>query len=376
MLAERHPIKSVHHRRDREPVVTSPNWKTRYAEIRPTYETYEKKLRELVTTVLDHAKIDVVQVEGRVKTVDSFAEKIGRKSGKYADPIEDMTDLVGLRIIAYYVEDVDRIVSLLRKEFDVLEEHSANKQSELAPDQFGYTSNHLTVRIGSRSAWLEWAPYAGIAVEFQVRTTLQHAWAAVNHKLSYKRVEEVPISLQRRLFRLSALFEMADEQFSAIRNAASELSDEYSDNVKQGNLDFQIDADSIDAYLQISKKMRRISGIAVGEFGVNIRGADRVLIELSRSDLIKVAGHLGARTIDEFDRLLPGTDAEIRRVLGVLTEKVPTLKPDDAGTTTPKLATFIATALHGMSREFFDSIYEGGGWEIFAEVREALGNRS
>ncbi|MBM7859465.1 RelA/SpoT domain-containing protein [Lentzea nigeriaca] len=97
--------------------MTSPNWKARYAEIRPTYEAYEKKLRELVTTVLEHAKIDVVQVEGRVKTVDSFAEKISRKSGKYADPLKDMTDLVGLRIIAYYVEDVDKIVSLLRNEF-------------------------------------------------------------------------------------------------------------------------------------------------------------------------------------------------------------------------------------------------------------------
>lgn len=294
--------------------MTSPDWKAAYDEVRPTYEAYERKLRELVTTILEHEKIDVVQIEGRVKTVASFAEKIERKAGKYAEPLKDMTDLVGIRVIAYYVEDVEKIVSLLRSQFTVLEEHSANKQDALAPDQFGYTSNHLVIRVGdNRRALPEWSLYADIPVELQVRTALQHAWAAVHHKLSYKRVEEVPTSLQRRLFRLSALFEMADEQFSSIKEAASKLSDEYSTSVQRGDLEIQIDADSIDAYLGNSPTPAHILDLARHEFGFKF--ADTKASPGVRSQLVKVARSLGAETIEMFDDLLKGTDDAIRGVI-------------------------------------------------------------
>ncbi|RAS69012.1 ppGpp synthetase/RelA/SpoT-type nucleotidyltransferase [Lentzea atacamensis] len=340
--------------------MTSPSWKTQYAEIRPKYEAYEKKLKELVETVLTHAKIDVVQVEGRVKTLDSFAEKIDRKDGKYTDPLKDMTDLVGLRIIAYYVEDVEQIAALLRSQFTVLEEHSANKQDALAPDQFGYASNHLVIRLGNdRCSLPEWSRYADIAVELQVRTTLQHAWAAVHHKLSYKRAEEVPTSLQRRLFRLSALFEMADEQFSAIRTAASELSDEYSDNVKQGNLDIEIDADSLGAYLRNSPKVALIRRVASEDFNHEIPADDSF-----RSELIQLATHLGAKTIDEFDRLLPG-DAET--ITSVLTAGGRTYRSVYAA-----LAIFCA-ALHPVDEDFYKSLFAKSSWPIILEIKAKLG---
>jgi putative GTP pyrophosphokinase len=369
MVLARRPIKSVHRRRDREPVVTSPDWKAKYAEIRPTYEVCERKLRELVGTVLEYAKIDVVQVEGRVKTVDSFAEKIGRKSGKYTDPLKDMTDLVGLRIIAYYVEDVDAIVEVLSTEFEVIEQHSTNKQDELAPDQFGYASNHVIARVGrSRRALPEWAPYAGIVVEFQVRTTLQHAWAAVNHKLSYKRVEEVPITLQRRLFRLSALFEMADEQFSAIRRAAAELSDVYSDSVKDGNLGIEIDADSMDAYIQNSPKVALILRVLKEQLGVPVASFG---VEGQRSALLRTARHLGATTIDEFDQLLPSETGTIRRILTAI-EKIAPSTGDAPYENVYHVVVDICVVLHPITEEFYTEVF-ASDWERLNEIKAELG---
>ncbi|MDX8033609.1 hypothetical protein SK803_25595 [Lentzea sp. BCCO 10_0856] len=342
--------------------MTSPDWKAAYDKVRPTYEVYEKKLKELIETVLAHAEIDIVQVEGRVKTLDSFAEKIDRKAGKYADPLNDMTDLVGLRIIAYYLEDVEKIVGLLRSQFTVLEEHSANKQDALAADQFGYTSIHLVIRMGdNRCALPEWSQYAGITVELQVRTTLQHAWAAVHHKLSYKRAEEAPTSLQRKLFRLSALFEMADEQFSAIRTATSELSDEYSDNVKQGNLDIEIDADSLDAYLYNSPKVALIRGIAGEDVSSQIRAGDSL-----RSELIQLAVHLGAKTIEEFDRLLPGDGETIRSVL--------TASGRSYQSVYAALAV-LCVALHPIEEEFYTSLYAKSSWPIVMEIKAKLGEQ-
>lgn len=378
MVLARRPIKSVHRRRDREPAVTSPDWKAKYAEIRPTYEGYERKLRDLVGEILEHAGIDVFQVEGRVKTLSSFEEKIKRKEGKYADPFADMTDLVGLRIIAHYLEDVDRIVELLSNQFEVRREHSMNKQDELAPDQFGYTSNHLVIRIGSRGERPEWAKYADISVELQVRTMSQHAWAAVHHKLSYKRVEEVPTSLQRRLFRLSALFEMADEQFSAIRTAISELSDEYSDNVRQGNLDIEIDADSVDAYIKNSPKVRDLIVLVRNEFNTHPIPVDGARTEHTRTRLLRLIDQLGIRTLEEFDRTLPDADKARQMFIalrGVADEMDPA-RQQRAGVVEHEILSSLLILLYGIPKDLYEGMYvDPEVWVQYDETRKRLGSR-
>jgi hypothetical protein len=126
----------------------------------------------------------------------------------------------------YYPADVDRVASILSKEFDVVE--SSDKGEELDADQFGYRSHHLLVSI--KKQWTETPNYKGLEhlpVEIQIRTVLMHAWAEIEHKLQYKNKDQVPRALQRRLFMLSAKFEEADGQFqdlqSAIRDYRSEI---------------------------------------------------------------------------------------------------------------------------------------------------------
>lgn len=171
------------------------DWTAAYSAVRNTYERYCQKLQDLLALVLETYGIEYVQMEGRAKDVASFTEKIQRKGGKYGDPLAEVTDLAGIRIIAYYVEDVERIASIIRQEFSVLEEHSGDKQAELADNEFGYASFHLVLELPEkRSSLLEWQEFAGRKAEIQVRTALQHAWAAVNHKLDYKKSQDSPRS--------------------------------------------------------------------------------------------------------------------------------------------------------------------------------------
>lgn len=228
--------------------LTAKQWGTRYGAQRGLYEQYATRLQALLADVLTSAGIDVVQIESRAKTVGSFVEKITRKSHD-DDPLGTMTDLVGLRVITYYLEDVERVGELIAREFVIDQDNSADKATDLASDQFGYLSAHYVVRLGpSRRELAEWAPFASITAEIQVRTALQHAWAAVSHKVAYKSAA-LPEPIQRRLSRLSALFELADEQFSSLRDASAATDSEYRQQVDRGALDVPVDTSSIGAYL-------------------------------------------------------------------------------------------------------------------------------
>jgi hypothetical protein len=49
-----------------------------------------------------------------------------------------------------------------------------------------------------------------------------HSWAAINHKLAYKKEEDVPSQFKRTLYTLSALIELADNQFDMLRKQREE----------------------------------------------------------------------------------------------------------------------------------------------------------
>jgi putative GTP pyrophosphokinase len=229
------------------------------------------------------------------------SEKIKRKGGKYADPLRDMTDLVGLRVITYYQEDVEKVGELIRAAFSVDEENSVDKSSDLAPDRFGYASIHYVVSLGADRAELgEWRIFKGTRAEIQVRTVLQHAWAAVNHKLDYKSEGEIPDVLQRRLFRLSALFELADEQFSSIKDARREISESYTTVVKDGNFDLPLNLTSFTAYVYGSARMAELDQRATGSKAPS-NNADPKQRSRDRRALLEVLRECDFATLSQLD---------------------------------------------------------------------------
>lgn len=262
------------------------DWTAAYSAVRNTYERYCEKLRDLLVLVLETYGIEYVQMEGRAKDVASFTEKIQRKGGKYGDPLAEVTDLAGIRIIAYYVEDVERIASIIRQEFSVLEEHSGDKQAELADNEFGYASFHLVLELAeTRSSLPEWREFAGLKAEVQVRTALQHAWAAVNHKLDYKKSQDSPRELRRRLFRLSALFELADEEFSKIRLEGERISADYVREVRSGTYDLEVNVDSVTAWIREDPLVARVRQVA-HRIGWPLLGDSDPVPPVDRRDLV------------------------------------------------------------------------------------------
>jgi putative GTP pyrophosphokinase len=231
---------------------TPEEWKNVYEENHAIFQEFTDKLQKLIHELLQKHKIDA-QIEHRTKSIESSLVKIQKKG--YRNPLEELTDLVGIRIIAYYKEDVDKIGEIIIREFDVDWEKSIDKAQILDPDRFGYLSVHYVISLSShRKELTEWKAFANIKAEIQVRTNLQHAWAKISHKFIYKTAEEAPKNLRRQLFRLSALLELADEEFSNVTKLIEEAKEHNSQDLKKGKLDIELDLTSLDVYLDFTKQ--------------------------------------------------------------------------------------------------------------------------
>lgn len=188
--------------------------KNKYMAIRPVYENLANCIQRELMASLGNSNISYLNVSARAKDVDSFIDKVQRKG--YTNPLETIEDLCGVRVICYYPDDIEKICSVLSQDYDVKEKE--NTEGRLQPHEFGYRSTHLILTL--KASWLVVPNYRNlenIKAEVQVRTILMHAWAEIEHKLAYKSTEQVPNQFRRQLFRLSAKFEEADEQFENLR---------------------------------------------------------------------------------------------------------------------------------------------------------------
>jgi ppGpp synthetase/RelA/SpoT-type nucleotidyltranferase len=226
--------------------------KNKFEEVRPNFEKFRVDLDGLVKKLCCQIQVNA-QIDSRTKTVSSFESKINRPGKSYFDPLNELTDLVGVRVVVDTLAEVDQVVEILRKEFTIDEENSVNKSELLDADKFGYLSQHLIVKVSDRrTALLEWSGYKSISAEIQVRTALQHTWSVVQHPLDYKSALSVPKALRRRLFRLSALFELADAELDQIMVEAKEIRATYNSKDSHSFLDLPIDKESLEMYIRES----------------------------------------------------------------------------------------------------------------------------
>ncbi len=179
-----------------------------YRGLRDAYEAAAEALVERLRAELLPI-LPQVQVEGRVKTVVSFAEKLCRKP-KYSDPLRQITDLCGVRVLVGSEAEIALVGRTIRALFTVDEANSLDALTRLRADEFGYRSVHYVIRpsSGQLSGWPE--RLEGMAAEIQVRTWLQHAQANVDHDRVYKSPCGLPSELVREKSRLAAQLESID----------------------------------------------------------------------------------------------------------------------------------------------------------------------
>jgi predicted RNase H-like nuclease/ppGpp synthetase/RelA/SpoT-type nucleotidyltranferase len=192
-----------------------------YAAMQPELRRATDRYVALVTRLLDDAGINYLSVTGRAKSVASFAAKADRTVEGvplFRDPLEEITDQVGVRVITYLRSDVTAVADLLGDQLEVLDDRDMGQETA-RQGRFGYASRHLLVRVEpDRGAAAE--SLRGRRAQVQVRTVLQHAWAEFEHAIRYKGTipEEHAPGLDRRFTLAAGLLELADREFSMIRD--------------------------------------------------------------------------------------------------------------------------------------------------------------
>lgn len=184
---------------------------------------------------------------GRVKDVASFLEKITRKS--YDRPFEQMDDVVGFRIVCYFVSDLPRLREAIISTFEVLEE--SDKIQEADPSTFGYMSQHYICGLKSTNTGPRYDLLKDVRFEIQCRTILMDAWASVSHFLAYKGEQGIPSALRRDFHALSGLFHVADRQFELLASGALRVEQQAVEDLANVNApDPELNLDSAIALLK------------------------------------------------------------------------------------------------------------------------------
>ena len=234
-----------------------------YRELVPVLERIKGIVLEQLRGCLQRGNLIVSGLEARVKTERSLAGKLELKGHKYKD-ITDITDLVGARIITFYSDEVDKIAALVDSLFEVDWDNSVDKRKLLGIDTFGYMSLHYICRIPKSLFFDESCPRINeIRFEVQMRTTLQHVWANMNHDTGYKSGVEVPTEYIRGLSRLAGLLELADIEFSRIRKELNDYRRKVEELVKDGSFqEISLNADTWRSYLALDPFARLNSRIA------------------------------------------------------------------------------------------------------------------
>lgn len=132
-----------------------------------------------------------------------------------------VTDLLGIRIVCPFMEDLSTVEQILAQEYRVVEREQ--KGAEFSFKEFGYESTHYLLNIPGDvvdSFHID----ADLVFEVQLRTILQDAWAEVEHELVYKS-EFTPFDdpMRRKLAALNANLSLADIIFHEIRVFQREL---------------------------------------------------------------------------------------------------------------------------------------------------------
>lgn len=272
-----------------------------YREQKADFTLLGDTVHHLLADKLKEHNISPLAIEHRVKKEDSLAGKLELKGEKYAT-LADITDIMGARIVCFFSDEIDEIAKIVEDLFDIDWDNSVDKRALIKPDTFGYLSLHYICSLPFGKEYPD--NICGKKFEIQIRTTLQHTWAVINHDLGYKTNFGVPREVTRGFSRIAGLLEIADEQFVKIRDDI----EVYENNVRACIANDQVEGFSIDnitlnEYIKLNKNM--LSFLQE----LSAMSGDAEISYITAEPYIEQLAFLGVHTLGELSAMIDNDKA-------------------------------------------------------------------
>ena len=152
-------------------------------------------------------------VQGRVKTISSILEKTKRDNISLEEIEEKMEDIAGIRIMCQFVDDIHKVVELMRhrngKDLTIIHEKDYIRNKK----ESGYRSYHIIIRYPIQCA----LGTKEVMAEIQIRTMAMNFWATIEHSLNYKYKYDIPEEIHRRLKNSAEASYLLDQEMYEIR---------------------------------------------------------------------------------------------------------------------------------------------------------------
>lgn len=156
----------------------------------------------------------VAYVTSRIKSEESMKEKLKRKGYEVnvENALTKVFDAVGVRIICPYINDIYKIVEIIKrsKEYNVIKEKDYVKN----PKPNGYRSYHLILE--------EYIEIEGtkknIYVEIQIRTIAMDFWSSLEHEIKYKKEIKNTDVIVAELKKCADIIATTDLNMQSIKN--------------------------------------------------------------------------------------------------------------------------------------------------------------
>lgn len=183
-------------------------------------DPYDLAVKELITK-FEHLKYEhqarglycpIEEVSGRVKSVSSILDKLKKKNLELEQMEQELDDIAGIRIICQFVEDIEKVVSIIRFRSDmrvrVEKDYIANEKTS------GYRSYHIIVDYHVQTLN---GPKT-LKAEIQIRTMGMNFWSTIEHSLQYKYKQNIPDHIKEKLCNAANAIVVLDHEMSEVRN--------------------------------------------------------------------------------------------------------------------------------------------------------------
>ena len=200
------------------------NWK----EFLNPYEQAVSELKLKFENMMNEYKLlglysPIESVTGRVKKPSSIMGKAKKKNIPNDRIEEDIEDIAGIRILCQFVEDIQKIVSLIKRrdgyDFKVVEERDYVTNTKPS----GYRSYHVIIKYPINSV----LGFREVLAEIQIRTLAMNFWATIEHSLQYKYKKNIPEHIRQRLSNAASAIVVLDEEMSAVRDVIMDAQDSF-----------------------------------------------------------------------------------------------------------------------------------------------------